>query len=121
MAQSVIQEKIKTKTVTFTIDDTYISNPETITAYRFGNVIAVRLWGTKIKANAPAAIANVLKDMPACAQQGNAHLGLAGQNTVNLQGNIYNAGVNNTNITIGLKQGYAVETPLYASLIYIAK
>ena len=121
MAISKIVKAMNTESLTFTVNENVITNPTSIKASRFGNVVHVTFWGTKLASNLPATSQNVITGLPACAHQGTAHLGLAGANTYNIQGNVYNSGADSGNLNVGLKSGYSADTAMYASLIYLAK
>lgn len=118
MATSTIKKENATETLTFTVNSSTISNPESITAFRSGNVVQVTFWGTKFKSGLSSGT-NAVSGLPACARQSSAFFGLAGSSSYNIQGNVFNAGENGTTLNVGLKSGYSVETAMYACLIYI--
>ena len=121
MATSIIKRKeTLTREVTgYTVSSVVVS-PSLITVWRTGNVVQVSWWGAQIKSGT-ATGTDVIEGLPICKRQGTAHLGLAGANTTNLQGNIYNTGAGSDKVRIGLKSGYTANSPLYASLVYICE
>lgn len=112
----MITNYVNSKTaLTITVDETKISNPDTVKAYRVGNFVVVSLWGTKF--NALGQVSDIITGAPSTLVPCSAYLALGASNAYNIQGNLYISGAH---INCGIRGDYVIGTSVYGSLIYPA-
>lgn len=106
----------------YTVSDTYVSNTDTVSVVRSGNVVSVSFWGTQFKAAAISAGASfaIISGAPACANVQDNHLHKGAAEASVLVGNIYNSSAGSTGIRCRLMSNAAASTSYYGTLIYIA-